>query len=138
MFSTSIFAVEPNIDSLSLEALLFAEHIVLVTRPDVPAVRRTKEWIIAVSEAGIPPERFQLVVNRWGQRRQLPLAQIESALGLKTSVLIPDDPKTVNRAANLGCLLRDVSRWSSVTRRHAVLAAKLGRKPAMLPYAWWS
>jgi pilus assembly protein CpaE len=138
LFTTTVTAVEPAIDAQSLEALLFAETIVLVTRPDVPAVRRTKEWMSVVSDAGIPPERFQLVVNRWGQRRQLPLAQIETTLGLKSSVLIPDDPKTVNQAANLGCLLRDVSRWASVTRRHAVLAARLGSKPTMPPYAWWS
>ena len=45
---------------------------------------------------------MRLVVNRYGQPKEVPASKAEEALGLKIAHYIPDDPKTVNRANNNG------------------------------------
>lgn len=45
---------------------------------------------------------MRLVVNRYGQPREVPAAKAEQALGVKIFHYVPDDPKTVNSANNNG------------------------------------
>ena len=47
-------------------------------------------------------ERVRLVINRYGQAKELPLSQAEEALGRKIAFIVPDDPKTINAANNAG------------------------------------
>jgi pilus assembly protein CpaE len=51
---------------------------------------------------GIDKNRLRLVVNRYGQPREVPAVKAEEALGVKIFHYVPDDPKAVNRANNNG------------------------------------
>jgi Flp pilus assembly CpaE family ATPase len=73
----------------------------------------------------VPRDRLWLVINRWGQKGQLPLKEIESALAMKAAALIPDDPAKVNRAVNEGKLLRQFGGLSRISRRFTRLASQL-------------
>jgi pilus assembly protein CpaE len=44
----------------------------------------------------------RLVVNRFGQPKEVPAAKAEEALGVKIFHYVPDDPRTVIRANNNG------------------------------------
>jgi pilus assembly protein CpaE len=55
-----------------------------------------------LADIGIDRERVRLVVNRYGQPKELPASSAEQALGVKVLHYIPDDPKTINRANNKG------------------------------------
>ena len=44
----------------------------------------------------------RLVVNRYGQPKEVPAAKAEEALGVKIFHFVPDDPRSVNRANNNG------------------------------------
>lgn len=129
-FKFTILALESRLAEEEIEAMRLSDVVLLVVRPDVPSVRRA-HWALATALAqGVPRERFRLIVNRWGQGGQLTLKQIESNLGLKASQLVPDDPTRVNKAANRGVLLRDVSARSAIQRRIAAVAAALNGKPS--------
>jgi pilus assembly protein CpaE len=79
-----------------------ADFILLVFRLDFTSLRSTKRILENLEQAGIDGERVRLVINRYGQAKELPQAQAEEALGRKIPYLVPDDPKTINAANNSG------------------------------------
>jgi pilus assembly protein CpaE len=79
-----------------------AEFILLVFRLDFTSLRSTKRILDYLEQAGIGGERVRLVINRYGQAKELPLSQAEEALGRKIAFLVPDDPKVINAANNAG------------------------------------
>jgi pilus assembly protein CpaE len=85
-----------------LQALRQADVILLVFRLDFTALRNTRRTLDYLTETGLGHERVQLVVNRYGQAKELAYAQAEEALSRKIAHYIPDDPKTINQANNHG------------------------------------
>ncbi len=79
-----------------------ADAILLVLRLDFTSLRNTRRVLDFLEQLHVPRERVQLVVNRYGQPEELPVAKAEQALGVKIAHYVPDDPKTINRANNNG------------------------------------
>lgn len=79
-----------------------ADIILLVLRLDFTSLRSTRRILDCLEQAGIGGNRVQLVINRYGQAKELPLSQAEEALGRKIAYLVPDDPRTINAANNAG------------------------------------
>ena len=76
--------------------------ILLVLRLDFASLRNARRTLDHLEQLGIPRDRLRLVVNRYGQPKEVPAAKAEEALGVKIFHYVPDDPKTVNRANNNG------------------------------------
>ena len=79
-----------------------SDFILLVFRLDFTSLRSTKRILDYLEQAGIGAERVRLVINRYGQAKELPLSQAEEALGRKIAFIVPDDAKTINAANNAG------------------------------------
>lgn len=79
-----------------------SEFVLVVFRLDFTSLRGTKRILDYLDQAGIGGERVRLVINRYGQAKELPLSQAEDALGRKITSLVPDDPKSINAANNAG------------------------------------
>jgi pilus assembly protein CpaE len=79
-----------------------ADLILLVFRLDFTSLRSTRRILDCLEQAGIGGDRVQLVINRYGQAKELPLSQAEEALGRKIAHIVPDDPRTINAANNAG------------------------------------
>jgi pilus assembly protein CpaE len=79
-----------------------ADVILLVLRLDFPSLCNTRRSLDYLEQSGISRERIRLVVNRYGQPKEIPAAKAEEALGGKIFHYVPDDPKTINRANNNG------------------------------------
>lgn len=105
-----------------IEAMQHSNFVGLVARPDVVGLRRARWALDTAAALGIRRERFRLILNRYGQRGQLSLAQAEDALGLKVFQAIPEDHAAVNRAINQGLLLNDAGRFSRIGRSFAAFA----------------
>ncbi|MEO8493456.1 MAG: hypothetical protein ABI614_00185 [Planctomycetota bacterium] len=121
----SVLALEGRMTECELEAMRLSDVVALVVRPDVLAVRRAYRAINWAAEQGLGKERFQLVVNRYGQRAQLPLRQVESVLGLRAIALIPNDPRSVNSAMHRGGLAINGWRWKKLNRAFRAMAIQL-------------
>jgi len=106
-------------------ALLKADVIVLVLRLDFVSLRNTRTTLDFFKEIGVPRERVRIVANRSGQGSELTSAQAEESLGIKIANFVPDDPKTVNRANNVGIPVVLESPSAKVSRSLAELAAQL-------------
>lgn len=128
IFRYTVLALDTHMEAAELEAMRLSDAVVLVVRPDVPAVRRAQWALERAVQEGVPVERIHLVVNRWGQGGQLKMKQVEESLGLKVARAIPDDPRRVNKAANRGILLRELAPYARISRGFRNLAISLNGK----------
>lgn len=85
------------------QVLRLANIILVVMRLDFTSLQNTQRTLdYMTSHLGVGLDRVRVVVNRYGQPREVPAAKAEQALGVKIFHYVPEDPKTVNRANNNG------------------------------------
>lgn len=106
-------------------ALQVADVILLITTPDVIAVRDAFRRLKLLQAMGIENDRVRLLVNRHRAKTFVSLADIQTNLGLMVSATIAEDTKTVEQATNEGKLIREVNRKSETARNIASLVALL-------------
>jgi pilus assembly protein CpaE len=105
-----------SLDEASVTAATVADHLLLVCTPDIPAVKNTFRRLKFVEQLGVDRKHVHLVVNRWDKKSAyLSVADIESSLGRKVDVLIPED-RTAFKAVNEGRLVRDLDRRAPAAR----------------------
>jgi pilus assembly protein CpaE len=102
VFPFTVVDLEDCYHEEQVVALRQADIILLVFRLDFTSLRSTRRILDCLEQAGIGGNRVQLVINRYGQAKELPLSQAEEALGCKIAHLVPDDPRTINAANNAG------------------------------------
>jgi pilus assembly protein CpaE len=114
-----------------VEALRQADLVLLVLRLDFTSLRSAKRILDQFGQLGIDPEQVRLIVNRHGQPEELPIATAERALGRKIAHYVPDEPKTMNRANNIGTSAVLEAPRARVSKEIAQLAASVnGRHKA--------
>ncbi len=118
----SVIDMSSTLDACQLEAMRLSNLVGLVVRPDVPGLRRARWALTTAIAAGIPRDRFRLVLNRYGQAGQVDLETIERTLGIEVFQKIPEDHRSVNRAANLGVSLIELSKRSRISRSFSSFA----------------
>jgi len=113
-----------------LQTVRQCDLVLLVLRLDFTSLRNTQRTIDYLGQAGVSAERMLLVVNRFGQPKEVPAAKAEEALGVKIAHFVPDDPKTINRANNNGIPVVLESPSAKVSRSVTQLALSInGKRP---------
>jgi pilus assembly protein CpaE len=85
------------------QVLRLANVILLVMRLDFTSLQNTQRTLdYLTNHLGVGADRVRVVINRYGQPREVPALKAEQALGVKIFHYVPEDPKTVNRANNNG------------------------------------
>jgi pilus assembly protein CpaE len=102
LFSYVILDLDHTFREEQMQVLRQSNVILLVFRLDFSSLRNTQRTLDYLTHKGIPRDRIHLVVNRYGQPKEVPAAKAEEVLEAKISHYIPDDPKTINRANNNG------------------------------------
>ncbi len=85
-----------------VQVLRQADLILLVLRLDFTSLKHASRFMDHLDGLGVQMDRVRIVVNRFGQPKEIPLAKVEEALKSKVFHVLPDDPKVVNRANNNG------------------------------------
>ena len=85
-----------------VQVLRQADVILMVLRLDFTSLRNTRRALEHLTQLGVAPDRVHVVVNRYGQPKEVPAAKAEEALGVKIFHYVPEDCKAVNRANNNG------------------------------------
>jgi pilus assembly protein CpaE len=107
-----------------------ADIILLVLRLDFTCLRNTQRVFEYLDQLGVDRGRVRVVVNRYGQAKEVPAGKAEEALGVKVHHYVPDDTKTVNRANNSGVPVVLESPSAKVAKSLTALAASVnGRHP---------
>jgi pilus assembly protein CpaE len=131
IFPYVLIDLDHNFRSEQVDALLQADIVLLVFRLDFASLRNTRRTMQHLERLGIDRDRLRLVVNRYGQPKEVPYAKAEEALGLKIFHYVPDDPKSVNRANNNGVPVVTESPSTSVAKSVTKLAISVnGRHKA--------
>lgn len=128
--SSTVLALSSQCSELTREIVQRSDRVLLLTRPDVPGIRRLVWAYGMLRDTGIDEENVDIVVNRWGVPGQLSKDEIAATLGLTPAEFIPDEPGLVTKAANKGSTLRGVGRGKMVRRLDA-LANSLRNRHAL-------
>ncbi|MBV8194506.1 MAG: hypothetical protein JOY80_03165 [Candidatus Dormibacteraeota bacterium] len=123
MFPYVLIDLDHSFRPEQAEVLRISDLILLVLRLDFTSLRNTRRAIEYLEHLGISRERIRLVVNRYGQPKEVPAAKAEEALNMKIYHYVPDDPKNVNRANNNGVPVVVESPRASVSKSLTKLAA---------------
>jgi pilus assembly protein CpaE len=124
-FPYTIVDLDRTFADEQVETLIQSETIVLVLRLDYTAVRNTRRVLEHLGELGLSSDRLRLVVNRYGERKQLSAAQAEDALKMRIHHFIPDDAASVNSAINAGTPLVIQRPSAKISRKLTELAASV-------------
>lgn len=106
-------------------------HIVMVVQQDFQNVRNAQKLNqILLDELQVPSSRIAVIINRYDATNAITIQDIEQALQLKVSGILPSDYRSVNDAANLGVPLMVHAPKSPVTQSILALSAwVIGQPP---------
>jgi len=107
------------------QACYLAETVVVAMCLDFTALRQTKRILDYLEDLKIARERVKLVVNRRGRPGELRVAEVESALGMPASCLLPDDPRRIVSANNQGTPVVEMKPRSRISRSLFELARSM-------------
>jgi len=85
-----------------VRTLAASEQIIVVLRLDFVSLVRTKKLLNYLLAASVAREHISVVANQTGQPNELPVSQVEEALGMPIQHRVPHDRAAVNAAINLG------------------------------------
>lgn len=124
-----VVEVSPTYREEQVQALKQADVVLLVLRLDFPSLRNARRSLEHLELVGVPRDRVRVVANRHGQPYAVSQAEAEEALGLKLYHMVPDDPKAMNQAANVGAPVVVGAPRSPSARSLTALAEGLNGKP---------
>jgi pilus assembly protein CpaE len=91
-----------SIEDATLAVIDLSNTLLMVTTPEVPALRSTRRLLDLVRERPDLRGKVQIVVNRYPSKSAVGMKEIEHSLGLKPVSSIPSDGQLVTAAVNEG------------------------------------
>ncbi len=113
-----------------LAALDCSDQIVLVTTPDVPAIKSASLMLGVLDALAIGRDRYMLVVSHDGHRHALKPVDLERCLGIPPAATIPYDDSTPMVAMNQGRPYYETNPDSAASRAVRQIARSLARMAA--------
>lgn len=120
-----ILDVKRNLDDLMIKALDRSDKIFLVVQTLLPFVRNASRMMNVFRSLGYPPERTEVLVNRFSKNDEIGLKQLRTSLGIKQLRTIPNGYSEVAKAINLGLPLSSISKSSAVFKSICELTESL-------------
>lgn len=113
------------------ETLDFASLVVLVTTLSLPSIRRAKQFLHVMRDAGFDREKLMIVVNRYQSEDAELLQHAEELFEQKVGWLVPNDYPMASSSLNKGVPLTVHAPRAALTQWYLSQAAILaGDKPA--------
>jgi Flp pilus assembly CpaE family ATPase len=100
------------------------DTLVLVAEPSALALGMLERYLKAVDSAGLDRDRFQIIINRWRQNDDKPVARFEKDLKRSFFARLPNVFRQVSEAVTLG-IPRTASSNNPLVGRYRDLAARL-------------
>ncbi len=92
--------VTPN--DLTLAILDAADKVLVVTTPEIPAIKNVRAFLDTAAALGYPPEKIELILNRADASPGLNISEIEATLGRRFTAQVSSGGLAVVEAANRG------------------------------------
>jgi pilus assembly protein CpaE len=117
--------VDRTLDTIAIKALDRAQKIYVVLQSGLQQVRNTTKLIEVFRSLDYPPDKTELIVNRWDKTAHIGLEQMRKSLGKVEITTVPNSYKEVSAAINQGNALGKGSRTSAVVRALEEICASL-------------
>ena len=103
MFDYIVVDSMMSIDPLYMTALQAADENLIVMQLNVPSAKNAERFVGAMRRMGIDQDKIRIVVNRFVKKgSDIEPSEVEKALGLKISWMVPNDFKNAIAAINYG------------------------------------
>jgi pilus assembly protein CpaE len=103
MFDYVVLDSMMSIDPVYAAAITGADVNVVVMQLNVPSAKNAERFVGALRRMGIESSKMKIVVNRYVKKGwDIDPEEVERALGLKISWMVPNDFKTAIEAINFG------------------------------------
>ena len=112
-----------SFESLTLGVLQTADTILVVTTPELPALRDVQRFLRAMQDDPHLEDKLLIVANRYPGKAGLSKDDMAKAVGRKISATIPSEGISVTDAINRGLSLLDTRARVRIARQYHELAA---------------
>jgi pilus assembly protein CpaE len=102
LFPTVVVDLEDCYHEEQTQTLKQVQDLLLICRLEFTSLRNARRIQDYLVENDIFRGKVHFVINRFGQPGELPVDEAQEALGATLTQFIPDDPRTVNSANNIG------------------------------------
>jgi pilus assembly protein CpaE len=120
-----------NLDALTIRALDHADTIFAVVQATLPFVRGAKRMLGIFESLDYPPQKVELVLNRFQKDAALSIKDLEAACGASIRRTVAHQPQVAEAAANQGIAVMKLAGGSCIARSLESWAADLlGKAPA--------
>lgn len=124
-----IVDVGSTLDEAAATTLNVADQVLLITTPDVVAVRDAHRKLNALNSLGVERNRVNLVLNKVPKQPFLTRETIEANLAIPVTGQVVEDTKRVEHAINEGRILRELYPRSEIVTDVARLVGLLSDDP---------
>ena len=133
-----ILDLSKTLDELTIKALDRAHNVFLVVQTMLPYIRNASRMLTVFRSLGYPPDKVELIVNRFWKNGEIGLDDLRATLGPNKMRLVPNGYKEVAKAINQGVPLATISKSSPVLKAITELMQSLLPKPDQVPgrFAW--
>jgi pilus assembly protein CpaE len=92
LYDAIVVDTAPLFDGPMLAALDRSQELLLVSTPDVPAMKNIRLALQTLTMLGFPVDRVSLIANRAGMAGGVSVQEIADTLGRSIRFVLPDDP----------------------------------------------
>ncbi|HEY1229553.1 MAG TPA: AAA family ATPase [Ramlibacter sp.] len=120
-----VLDVPRALDTVAIRALDRAWRIFGIMQSTLPDLRNASKMLAAFRSLGYPPDRTELVVNRFERSSEIGVEEIQRSLGSVRLRTVPNSYKDVSASINHGDPLAKTSRSSAIAKTLAEFAQSI-------------
>lgn len=124
-FDVTVADCEHHLSERTLAILDTADRILVVTQPNVPALRSAQRTLALFDRLGYTQAKTCVVVNRFQPGDAFTLATVSESLEREVYASLPNDYKTSVASLNRGVCVNQQDAGSKLARAYMELAGKL-------------
>jgi pilus assembly protein CpaE len=106
----------------SVQTIKEADHAFLVSTPELASLHLARRAVTMLTEAGIDPQKFQVLINRMESRDELSVGKLSKLFNCKVNTSLSDDKLGIQRILTIG---KPLAGETDLGRAIDSLAAKL-------------
>jgi len=120
-FSHLIFDLSKGFTHTDMEAIKAANHVLLVTRLDLPCLRNVVRLMMSFGEEDGLKDKVKIVVNRVGLDNHISLKKAQETIGRDVFWQLPNDYRVMVEVRNNGVPLVDQAPKAGITQSFRML-----------------
>ncbi|MFX1716234.1 AAA family ATPase [Paraburkholderia sp. A1RO-5L] len=129
LYDFVIFDIGQSISHVTIVALDQSECIFPVLQLSLPYLRAGRRLLEIFRSLGYRNDKLRVLVNRYEKKGPVGLPELEKALGLRVSSVIPEDNASVSASINQGVPILRLAKSSSVAKGLNELMRSLSPPP---------